>query len=569
MNQASSLSNKAAFAGFSAEVEEDDYQPRQERRPAFEDDEQEFSFQTPHQAAALRQDFADEYHDFEPHNNARNDVRNPRAYSPEPIAPIENAPIENSLVEYASSPFAAAYSPPQAFSVHAETVVPIPSSSYQPSASPYQVDLLASLGVPNPFEQPAPSAAVTASVVESPQHYAEAPSFVPPPTMFSDSQQPVLELGIQEEIQAMESQHRLWLETAGRDGKRAVFRGDRFRGADFEGLFLPESTFRNTDLSASSFRGAVLDRADFTEAKLVSSDFTRASLVGAVFQRAQLTQADLSEVNAPEADFSQVEAIGGRFTSARLEQASLREMQCGETDFRNANLVQANLREASFFRARLDDVNLSYADCRGANFDSAVMNNAILTQTNFRDAALHNVIMQSADFSQAIDMPVEAQASSAQHEREALQQEAQRLDLMRAEMLARERELNQEREQLQQPVMRGIASEPQDSVAPIVKKKAVRGKVLDSLSHLTETQAMIAKSSKLFLKIGVAWLVMSLLVIALILNVVSEMDGSQINMMDLVFFLFILLSPVALCVVCVIKSMAISSRLLELAKESR
>lgn len=368
-------------------------------------------------------------------------------------------------------------------------------------------------------------------------------------------------LTVQDELLQIVRQHQEWLDTSGREGRRATFRDDYFRGADFSGLMLAEASFRGATLPATKFRGANLDRADFVEADLSAADFTHATLNGATFQRALLSQTDFSLTTAQEADFSAIDAIGAIFQRAVMEWAIFRDAQLGGSDFRQANLSKANLRNASFFRAKMEDANLTQADCRETNFDGAVMDRAMLLQANFRAANLQGVAMQAADFSQALDVPMDAQADAAQKEREHLQQEAQRMEQIKAELEAKERELEIEREKLRGSP--AASRMPLDDLSePLIPRER-----LNSYAEGMEMTAILKSHSKLFMRIGAAWLLIVLGVVGVVLSALSEMESSEVNFLELVILGFLLFVPLVLAVIGVIKSMQLSSRLLEYNRE--
>ncbi len=354
-------------------------------------------------------------------------------------------------------------------------------------------------------------------------------------------------MGIQDEVRAMAAQHQLWLESGGKEGRRAAFRGDRFRRADFSGLFLPEASFRGADLRGVRFRAANLSRVDFAEADLTSVDFSQALLDGASFQRAQLSHANFSNIGGQEADFSQCEGVGTNFNAARLEWAVLREAQLSEADFRQANLTKANLRGASLFRAQCENANLTQADCRDVNFEHAKLNDALLLQTHLRMANLEGVNMQAADFSQALEVPAAAAAQSAQQEREWLLQESQRLEILKAELAARERQLEN-------------ASASSEAIVP-------RGRILNGAADVAEFNDRLKAFSKSYTKMGATWLVLVLAVVTLIMNVMDSVEMIQLSFLEILILLAMLVTPLAVCLMGVVKSMNLSRYLTDFTRD--
>ncbi len=81
-------------------------------------------------------------------------------------------------------------------------------------------------------------------------------------------------------------QHRLWVETAGREGARGDFSGANLSEADLTGVNLQGATLQKTnlrgaDVSMANLRGANLVEADLREANLLGAEFSGANLMGA------------------------------------------------------------------------------------------------------------------------------------------------------------------------------------------------------------------------------------------------------------------------------------------------
>jgi uncharacterized protein YjbI with pentapeptide repeats len=107
-------------------------------------------------------------------------------------------------------------------------------------------------------------------------------------------------------------QHKLWVETAGKEGKRGDFTGADLCNADLtaanlQGAQLQKVNFRGADLSMANFRGANLVEADLREANLLGAEFAGANLMGANLYGAQglwagrLGGTNLFDATLPEA----------------------------------------------------------------------------------------------------------------------------------------------------------------------------------------------------------------------------------------------------------------------------
>ena len=103
-------------------------------------------------------------------------------------------------------------------------------------------------------------------------------------------------------------QHRIWLETNSKKGKRADLSGAKLSGAN-----LSEAKLRRANLS-----GANLRRANLIEAKLNGADLRHADLSGADLRHAYLSNADLSNAYLRHAYLSNADLSNAYLSNARL-----------------------------------------------------------------------------------------------------------------------------------------------------------------------------------------------------------------------------------------------------------
>jgi len=127
----------------------------------------------------------------------------------------------------------------------------------------------------------------------------------------------------QDDLKSMIRRHRLWLDTEGREGARAVLSGANVVG----------QAFWRADL-----RQACLDRANLTGCNLDHASLCEASLRDVRLNSASLWQADLRK--------------------ADLSNADLRRAKLDHADLRDAALNGANVTDATFWGARLDNAYL-------------------------------------------------------------------------------------------------------------------------------------------------------------------------------------------------------------------
>jgi hypothetical protein len=107
-------------------------------------------------------------------------------------------------------------------------------------------------------------------------------------------------------------QHKLWLNSNGKEGKRANLSDADLRGADLRGADLTDANLYRANLAYADLRGADLRGADLTDANLYRANLAYANLRGANLYRANLrgadlTWADLTGANLYGADLSGVD----------------------------------------------------------------------------------------------------------------------------------------------------------------------------------------------------------------------------------------------------------------------
>ena len=126
-------------------------------------------------------------------------------------------------------------------------------------------------------------------------------------------------------------QHRLWVESGGKEGIQGDFAGANLSDADLtavnlQGAEMAKVNLRGADLSMANLRGANLVEADLRETNLLGTEFAGASLMGANLYGAQglwtgrLGGTNLFDATLPEA----VGALDGGKTIAHFTQSARR-----------------------------------------------------------------------------------------------------------------------------------------------------------------------------------------------------------------------------------------------------
>ena len=159
-----------------------------------------------------------------------------------------------------------------------------------------------------------------------------------------------------EELKTILEQHKLWLDSNGKKGKRA----------DLTGAYLTGADLRCVDLTSADLRCVDLTSADLTSADLYGADLSGANLRCANLTGANLTMADLTH------------AI---LTRAYLTDANLRLANLSGADLSYADLTYSNLRRAILTDADLYGANLTGADLTGTNLIDSELEYANLTDT--------------------------------------------------------------------------------------------------------------------------------------------------------------------------------------------
>ena len=127
------------------------------------------------------------------------------------------------------------------------------------------------------------------------------------------------------------NEHETWLQSHGREGKRASLDGADLHGHSLQKANLASAGLRGADLSDADCRYATFTSADLRRADLSGADLTGANLSVANLRGAKLRLSKLSEASLRGADLA-----GACLTDAAL----------AATDFAGANLLDTDLRQS-------------------------------------------------------------------------------------------------------------------------------------------------------------------------------------------------------------------------------
>ena len=103
-----------------------------------------------------------------------------------------------------------------------------------------------------------------------------------------------------EELKGVLDQHKLWVDSSYKEGKRANLKGAYLQGADLDKANLQGAILEGANLIRAYLEGANLRDANLSGANLQDANLRDASLKGADLERANLEGADLYGTKLPE-----------------------------------------------------------------------------------------------------------------------------------------------------------------------------------------------------------------------------------------------------------------------------
>jgi len=145
--------------------------------------------------------------------------------------------------------------------------------------------------------------------------------------------------------------HRKWVESGGKEGKRADLHGTKLRKEDLfqanlQEALLFESDLQEALLNKANLRKAVIRQSNLQKANLIKAKLQEADLFGACLQEAELLRADLQGANLAEA----------KLQKAKLWKAKLREADLQDADLTDATgLLAGQLAGANVSGAKLPE----------------------------------------------------------------------------------------------------------------------------------------------------------------------------------------------------------------------
>lgn len=200
-------------------------------------------------------------------------------------------------------------------------------------------------------------------------------------------------------------EHKKWLKTYKKDGKKADLRKATLFGVDLGGANLSKYNQMGPHFFHVKLSGAYLDQANLSKAILI-----RANLVGVSLSKADLSEAYLREAKLSGAYLANANISKAIFDNANLSGAFLHGSNLSRATFIGANLSgayldEANLSGATMFKANLSQAILSSTDLRGADLHVANLSGANLSGANLSGANLKEADLKECIFDSNTQLP--------------------------------------------------------------------------------------------------------------------------------------------------------------------
>ena len=154
-------------------------------------------------------------------------------------------------------------------------------------------------------------------------------------------------------LRALLGNHRQWLASRGKRGRKANLARCNFEGADLEGVdlrevMLPCACLAKADLSNANLEDADLESANLEAACLAGASLKRANLRGASLRGADLKEADLEDADLSGADLHYADLEG-----ADLENAKFSNSRFFKTKLKNTLLDRKSSNSLGSLSTRL------------------------------------------------------------------------------------------------------------------------------------------------------------------------------------------------------------------------
>lgn len=353
------------------------------------------------------------------------------------------------------------------------------------------------------------------------------------------------------DLQNILQDHLAWINSGGKDGRRANFRSADLQGIQITNAFLAEASFRGANLNGANISGSDLRGADLSEAILGNTNLSYANLGGAFLNRADLRTAQFTGADLSGADLSGAYLAGGNLTQVNLSGATLLETDLQGVQASQAKFVGANLRGAKLANGHLTGADFSQSNCREANFSQAILDHALFQGASLRNAIVQGASLIGTDLSNAADASADNRQDSVQLEQ--VQQEWTKLKaeqelFSQQKILFSQREMSfqTDRQQLEQ-ARRELKNETDNMHTLILESSAA-----------WEQHKRHSSILRIF---SIIWLVVTLLVAGGLFLFISALDLKSLNVLEVGIVIGGCLAILALFIATTIQSFKLSANI--------
>jgi uncharacterized protein YjbI with pentapeptide repeats len=148
-----------------------------------------------------------------------------------------------------------------------------------------------------------------------------------------------------DELKQILEEHKKWLKSKGKEGKRADLHLINFKKINM--------------------KKAILAFANMQQSNLFGVNLQQANLIRTNLKKSYLSQANLKMANLFRANLEGAEIIGSILRNSNLTETNLKNSDCRGADFEGAILVKANLQGADLLSTFFEEADLRDANLTG------------------------------------------------------------------------------------------------------------------------------------------------------------------------------------------------------------
>lgn len=181
-------------------------------------------------------------------------------------------------------------------------------------------------------------------------------------------------------IKEIIANHKIWVNTIGKEGKRADLVGLNLSHVMLDGVQFQAASLKHSLLDGASFNGAIFTMSDLSGCNAHGAAFAKSNCCGTNFSLSRLDETDFQYADCscmPIAGSLKPISWPTNFAGSSLQKACFKGANLAGARFESAMLAGADLRDANLEGACLMDANLTNADLRGANLDKTDFRGAI------------------------------------------------------------------------------------------------------------------------------------------------------------------------------------------------